>query len=66
MDQINEAIERSVKKLIDTNSWIVTNETCFASDPFSSFLFLYKNFVVKNKEKKREKYFDKYLIYSKI
>lgn len=59
MDQINEAIERSVKKLIDTNS-------CFASDAFSSFLFLYKNFVVKNKEKKREKYFDKYLIYSKI
>lgn len=28
--------ERSVKKLIDTNSWIVTNETRFASDPFSS------------------------------
>lgn len=53
MDQINEAIERSVKKLIDTNSWIVTNETCFASDPFSSFLFLYKNFVVKNKKKRK-------------
>lgn len=52
MDQINEAIERSVKKLIDTNSWIVTNETCFASDPFSSFFFLYKNFI-KNKKKRK-------------
>lgn len=43
--------ERSVKKLIDTNSWIVTNETCFASDPFSSQSPL-KSFVVKNEEEK--------------
>lgn len=47
MDQINEAIERSVKKLIDTNS-------CFASNPFSSFFFFIKILLLRIK-KKREK-----------
>lgn len=60
--------QRSVKKLIDTNSRIVTNETCSASDFFIAVFFsffLYKNFVVENKNQYFDSIsFERYLSFS--